>query len=313
MLDRPISRSRAYWERLPSNAKGIAWISVAAVLFAGMTAMIKAAGETIHVTEILLFRQIVMVLIVAPTILADFPASMKSARLDLHIWRIMLAATAMLCGFTAIIHLPLAEATAIGFSKTFFLTIFAILILKETVGARRWSATIVGFVGVIVILRPTGVDAFTYYGLLAIAGAACAGMVMILIRLLARHDRPVTILTYQALFVGLIMLPPAIYFWKTPTFDEFLLLVAIGIISWAAQMCNIQAFKVGEATAIASVDYTRLLYATVIGFVFFAELPDAMTWIGAAIIIGASIYTARREAVRGRQVVRAPNDKGLAG
>jgi len=308
-----VAKSTAYWEKLPSNARGIAWISVAALLFAGMTAMIKAVGAGIHVTEILAFRQAIMVLIVAPTILSDFPNSMKTRRLGLHAARIFLAATAMLCGFTAIINLPLAEATAIGFSKTFFLTVFAIFILKETVGARRWAATIVGFVGVLVILRPTGADAFTLYGLLAIIGAACAGMVMILIRIMARYDRPVTILTYQALFVGLLMAPPAVYFWKMPNAHEMVLLVAIGVISWAAQMCNIQAFKAGEATAIASVDYSRLLYATVIGYMYFSELPDTTTWIGAAIIIGASIYTARREAVRGKKLVRAPNDKGLAG
>lgn len=313
VLTDSIAKAARSWDTLSGNAKGIAWISVAAILFAGMTAMIKAAGTTIHVTEILVFRQAVMVLIVAPTILADFPSSMKTKRVDLHVARIALAATAMLCGFTAIIHLPLAEATAIGFSKTFFLTIFAIFILKETVGPRRWAATIVGFIGVLVIVRPTGADAFTLYGFLAICGAACAGMVMILIRILARYDRPVTILTYQALFVGLIMAPPAAYYWTTPTFDEVILLVAIGIISWAAQMCNIQAFKAGEATAIASVDYSRLLYATIIGFVFFSELPDNVTWVGAAIIIGASVYTARREAVRGKKLVRAPNDKGLAG
>jgi len=313
VLTNSIAKTSAYWDRLSGNAKGIAWISVAAVLFAGMTAMIKAAGTGIHVTEILVVRQAVMVLIVAPTILSDFPNSMKTERLDLHMARIALAATAMLCGFTAIIHLPLAEATAIGFSKTFFLTIFAIFILKETVGPRRWAATIVGFIGVLIIVRPTGADAFTFYGFLAICGAACAGMVMILIRILARYDRPVTILTYQALFVGLLMAPPAFYYWKTPSVDELILMVAIGIISWAAQMCNIQAFKAGEATAIASVDYSRLLYATIIGFIFFSELPDSATWIGAAIIIAASVYMARREAVRGRQLVRAPNDKGLAG
>ena len=138
-------------------------------------------------------------------------------------------------------------------------------------------------------------------------------MVMIILRILARIDRPTTILTYQALFVGLIMLPPAIWFWKTPSLDEFILMIAIGIISWAAQMCNIQAFRAGEATAIASIDYSRLLYSTIIGYFFFAELPDTATWIGAAIIIGAAVYTARREAVLGRKLVRAPNDKGLAG
>ena len=313
MFNRFIALKQDRWQALPGNVRGIAWILVAALLFAMMTVLIKIVGETIHVTEILLIRQAVMVLIVAPAILPSFPASMATSRPDLHAARILLATTAMLCGFTAIIHLPLAEATAIGFSKTFFITIFAILILKETVGVRRWTATIVGFIGVLIIVRPTGIDALTAYGLLALGGAAAASMVMILIRLLSKIDKPVTILTYQALFVGLIMAPPAVWFWTWPSLEEFALMVAIGVVSWAAQMCNIQAFKAGEATAIASFDYTRLLYAAVAGYLLFSDVPDLATWLGAAIIIGASIYTARREAARGKKLVRAPNDKGLAG
>lgn len=303
-------RTIAWWDALPGNARGSLWILMAAFLFAIMTAFIKVVGQRIHVTEILLFRQIVMTLVVAPTILRSFPQSLQTPQLKLHGLRVVLATTAMLMGFTAIIKLPLADATAISFAKSFFVTLFAIAFLKEVVGLHRWGATVLGFVGVLIMLNPTGEAATTVYGLMAVAGAACAGLVMILIRMMSKTDRPVTILTYQAVGVGVVMVLPTIYFWVTPTLEEWGYLLLIGVISWGAQMCNIQAFRAGEATAITSLDYTRLLYATLIGGVVFAQWPGVHTLIGAGIIITASLYTVHREARRKQALVRAPDGRG---
>jgi drug/metabolite transporter (DMT)-like permease len=216
---------------------------------------------------------------------------------------------AMFGGFTAVVHLPLAEATALGFAKSFFITIFAIVFLHEVVGMRRWSAIIVGFAGVLIMLRP-GVDGVSIYGILAVVGAAAGGLVMILIRYLSRFDKPVTILVYQTVFVGLLVLPIALYQWVWPTPREALILVAIGLVSMLGQICNIRAFAAGEATAIAALDYTRLLWAAIIGFVVFAETPSATTLIGAATIIGASIYTVWRESKRGQKLARSPAGGG---
>ncbi|MEI2383817.1 DMT family transporter [Breoghania sp. JC706] len=300
----------AWWETLAGNARGALWILAAAFFFTIMTTLIKVAGQRIHVTEILLVRQIVMTIIVAPTIIGSFPSSLRTARPELHLMRIVLASGAMVFGFTAVIHLPLADATAISFAKSFFVTIFAILILKETVGLHRWGAVVVGFMGVLVMLNPTGEGTMNVYGLMAVAGAACAAMVMILIRQMTRTDRPVTILTYQACGVGLIMIVPTWIYWVTPTPTELAILLAIGVVAWCAQMCNIQAFRAGEATAIASLDYTRLLYATAFGVLVFDQWPGLTTFAGAAIIIAASLYTVHREARLNRRLVRDAEGRG---
>lgn len=297
-------------ETLPPNTIGALWILLAAFGFSIMVTLIKFLGEDLSVFQILVVRQGVMLVIVAPKILSGLPHSLETKRPWLQLTRVLFAATAMLCGFTAVIEMPLADATAISFSKTFFITIFAIWLLGETVGVHRWGATIVGFLGVVLMLRPDGDGLVDPYALLAIAGAACAGMVMIVVRMLTRTDPPVTILTYQAFGVGLIMLVPAIYTWQAPSLAQWGLLVVIGIISWAAQMANIRAFKAGEATAIASLDYTRLLYATIFGALVFSQWPRVETLIGAAIIIAASIYTVRREAKRGRELARASDGRG---
>ncbi|WP_417686016.1 DMT family transporter [Roseibium sp.] len=310
LFGRSIAKISGRVSLLPANTIGALWILQAAFLFTIMSTLIKLVGEHLSVFQILLIRQSVMVLIVAPRIIRGLPSSLATKRPGLQAARVVCATIAMLCGFSAIIHLPLADATALGFSKTFFITIFAIIFLGETVGPHRWGATIVGFLGVLLMLRPQGDGFVDIYALMAIFGAAGAGMVMVILRVLTKTDSPTTILTYQATFVGLIMIGPAIYTWQTPTLQEWGLLVLVGIVSWAAQMSNIKAFRSGEATAIASLDYTRLLYATVIGAIVFSQWPSIETVIGAAIIIGASMYTVRREAVRGQKLARAAEGRG---
>lgn len=282
----------------------------AACLFAIMTVFIKLLGERLHVTQILLVRQILLTAIVAPVIFKDFPGILKTKTPGLQVVRICFALGAMLLGFTAIIHMPLADATALGFAKSFFVSIFAVIILKEVVGPRRWAAVGLGFLGVFVMLQP-GTDSFSIYGVMAVVGAACAGMVMVLIRLMSRTEKPVTILSWQAIGVGLVMIIPAIIYWKAPTPYEWLLLLGLGVISYCAQMGNITAYKYGEASVLASLDYLRLLYATALGFVIFDTLPTKETLFGSLIIIIAAIYTIWRETKKKQELTRSPQGRGF--
>ena len=277
--------------------------------FGVMVVLIKLAGERLHVTQILLVRQIVMGFIVAPTIFSNFPGTLRTERFGLQILRIILALVAMLFGFTAVIHMPLADVTAIGFAKSFFVTILAIFILNEVIGIRRWAAVIIGFIGVLIMLRP-GTESFSFYGIYALIGAAGAGAVMVIIRILNRTESPTTILTYQALGVGIAMIFPGIWFWQMPTLYEWILLVIMGFVSYGAQMLNIYAYKFGEASVMASLDYVRLIYSVLFGFWIFNTLPDTWTWVGAVIIIGASIYTIHREAQNKQVLIRTADGRG---
>ncbi len=301
---------RGRFNDLPSNLRGAVFLVAAALFFSVMVVLIKLLGQKYHITQILLVRQVVMTAIVIPVIWRDFPKVLRTQNLVLQLLRVVLAMTAMLLGFTAVIHLKLADATALGFAKSFFVTIFAVLILKETVGIRRWAAVATGFIGVIVMLRP-GSDAFSIYGVYAVSGACCAGLVMVIIRLMSRTDSPTTILTYQALGVGLAMAIPGIWFWQWPTLTDWLLFIAMGAVSYIGQMWNIYAYKWGEASVLASLDYVRLLYAAVFGYLLFSNLPGNQTWIGASIIIAASVYTIRREAKHKQSLTRGPQGRGF--
>lgn len=294
---------KSKFESLSNDLKGTVVLMLAAVIFTLAVLVIKILGETLHVTQILLCRQVIMTAMVVPAILKGFPGILITNTPGLQILRIFLALGAMMFGFTAFIELPLAEATAIGFAKSFFVSIFAIIILKEAVGPRRWAAVIAGFLGVIIMLQP-GTDNFSIYSIYALAGAACAGLVMVIIRLMSRTEDPKTILAWQAIGVGLIMIVPGIWYWTNPTPTQWVLIVVLGILSYGAQMANIVAYKYGEASLMASLDYIRLLYATVLGFMFYGVLPSGVTWIGAAIIVASAIYTVWREAKRKQILTR---------
>lgn len=303
---------------MPANLKGGFILIVAAGLFNVMTLLIKMLGTGhvdynlpapgLHITQILLIRQAVMTLIVMPKIIDHFPGSLKTSRPGLQLLRVVLAVGAMGLGFTALIHLPLADVSALGFAKSFFVTIFAVLILREQVGWRRWLAVMLGFVGVAIMLQP-GTDAFSVYGAMTIIAAACAGSVMILIRIMSRNDTPTTILSWQALGVGFAMAPLAWWYWVWPTLTQWSVLIAMGVVSYMAQMANIYAFKFGEASLLASLDYSRLLYATLFGYLIYETLPGIETLIGAAIIIATSIYTIWREAKKRSEVITSPGGR----
>jgi len=160
-----------------------------------------------------------------------------------------------------------------------------------------------------IVLRP-GLEGFTIYGVYALIGAAGAGSVMVVIRLLTRTESATTILAYQAIGVGIAVAIPGIWFWQMPTVWEWVLLIAMGLISYVAQMFNIIAYKYGEASVMASLDYVRLIYSVLFGWFLFNHLPDIWTWVGAMIIILASIYTIHREAQNKQVLVRTPQGRG---
>lgn len=286
-----------WFHRLPDNLKGIAFLLLASIGFSLMALLIKLLGQRLHVTQILLLRQFGMLILVSPAIMRNFPGSLRTARPGLHLLRILCALLAMLGGFTAVIHLPLADATALFFAKSFFVTIFAVLILGEFVGVYRWGAVAIGFAGVLVMLQP-GTDNFSVYSLASLAGAAGAAAVMINLRILSQFDSADTILTWSALGVGLAMALPGIYFWQAPTGGEWSMACALAVVSYFAQKGNIFAYKHGEASLLASLDYLRLIWATLLGFLVFGDFPGAATWIGAAIVVAAAIFTIYRETRR---------------
>ena len=209
---------------------------VSMACFAISVAMIKLLGQRLHVAEIIAIRQVFMVLTLVPAVRQARLDHWILRRVDLLLLRSSIAFFSILTGFTAIIHLPLATATTLSFSRTFFITVFAVLILKESVGLRRIGALLIGFVGILIIARPIelinqGMSGFDINILLAVVSAAGVGIGQIIVRLQARADVPVLMVTWQAVLIGLAMAPIAYYNWVTPTWQEFGILALVGILT----------------------------------------------------------------------------------
>ncbi|ANT62502.1 hypothetical protein AYJ57_19115 [Salipiger sp. CCB-MM3] len=254
-----------------------------------MTALIKTVGEGIPVVQVLFIRQLVMTAAMSPRILRDPRGAFRTDAPRLHGARVALSALAMVAGFTAMVHLPLADAVSISFSRSFFVAIFAILILHETVWAHRWVAIGAGFAGVVVITDPRG-GQIDHYTLLALLSAGAVALVMVIVRKLAQQEKLGTVVTYQAVGVGAILVVPAALSWVAPSPAQWAMLLCIGLLSTVGQSLNFLAFRVGEATALAPFDYLRLVYAALIGAVFFLESPTLSTLAGAGLIVSGSLW-----------------------
>lgn len=292
-----------WWNSLKPNVRGALIFILASVVFTCMLVLIKMASTRLHVTEVLFFRQMIMVAIASPVIISGWPSSVRSTKPWLQVMRVGFAFGAMTLGFGSFVHLTLAEATVISFSKSFFVTILAIMVLGEIVHWPRWSALAIGFLGVLIIVWPQEGKTLDVWHLAALVSAICVAVVMVIIRILSREDRPVTILTYQAVGVGLLMLPPALWFWQTPTAEEWLLILGVGAVSACAQYLNILAIRAAEASSLAPLEYMRLVFAAAAGLWFFNEWPDDRVWIGAGVIIAAALFVMHREQ-RGRSSSR---------
>ena len=290
------------WQTLPGNVRGSLIILIASLASVTMSSLIKHVGQTIPVVEILLIRQIIVLIIISPVIFRNLGTVFRSSAYGLHFLRASLSGIAMYTGFTAVVKMALAEVTAITFARTLFTTILAIIFLKEIIGMRRWTSIIIGFVGVLMIVRPDP-DSINIYALMAIISALCVSGIHIVMRKVSQIDKPSMIMAFQSTFIALVMAVPAYYQWVVLNWNQMIYLLIIGILMSLMQWLFIQALKAGEAAAIAPMEYVRLLYAGIIGIIFFAEIPTVWTLSGAVVIVASTLYTMHRNAVKSPQKI----------
>lgn len=286
----------ARWASLPANTRGAVWVLIACFGFTIMATMAKALGQRLDSFQVAFFRCIFGFLFLLPFLIrAGGVTALRTGVPHLHGARALTGVVAMMCGFYAITHLPLATATAITFTKPFFMIVLAVLFLGEAVRWRRWSATAVGFVGVLIIVRP-GTGMFEPAMLVAVLQALAIACSVTLVKKIPIREPHVTVLFYTAIVSTVVTAVPAALVWQSPSGEDWLLAVLIGGVGVASQACVVRGYRIGEATAMAPFDYSRLLFATGFGFVFFLEVPDLPTFVGAGVIIASTVYIARREA-----------------
>ncbi len=266
-----------------------------ACCFGLMAVVIRIASKELHPFEIAFFRSVFGALVALPLLLGHGLRLLHTDRLGFYVVRCAIGTLSMLASFWAIAHLPLAQAIALSYASPLFVTIGAVLFLGEIVRMRRWSAVIAGFIGVMVIVRP-GTAGFTAASLVALFSAAMTGVVTISIKFLSRSDPANTIVLLTTLLWVPLTLPAALFVWQMPPVDLWPWLIATGFLGTAGQYCWTHALRIADASTLAPLSYLQLLVVAILAWALFGETPDRYTALGAAIVIGASLYIARREA-----------------
>jgi drug/metabolite transporter (DMT)-like permease len=278
---------------------GIAMALVAMFLFSGMDGLSKYLAVDYHPIEIAAMRQFFTTLALLPFILRS-PLALRTARPLLQIGRGLCMFCSSILFIFGLSHLPIADASAIGFVSPLLVTALSIPLLGEKVGIRRWSAVIVGFTGVMIVVRP-GTGAFNPAALYPLASAAAWALGLILTRIMRNSDQVLTTIFYSTL-VGLVIGGAALPFvWRTPDLAGLGLMAAMGLLSTISQTLLISAFARAAASILAPFSYSQMVWSTLIGYFVFATLPDALTWIGAAVVIASGLYTLHRERIVHRE------------
>lgn len=285
-----------------NRALGIALRIAATTCFAFMAAMIKlgyAAGAS---TVELAFYRFAFGL---PPLLAwigwsgNFGA-WRTERPMAHAWRAVVGLSTMVTAFSALAFLPLAESTTIGFAAPLFAVMLSALVLKEKVGLHRWSAVILGFLGVLLVMRPGG-TALPPIGLaLAVASAFGVGVVTITIRQIGRTEHPQTTVFWFSLLSMLVLATLMPFHARMHGAGTWAILLALGGFGGFGQIFLTASLRFAPVSVVVPFDYTQLLWAVALGWLFFANRPPPTTWAGAAVIVASGLYTLYREHKLGR-------------
>ena len=287
------------WLKLPPNIRGILWLVMGSLAFSINDLFVKSLGQTMSPFQLAFFRYAIGFLIMAPVFLRMGAGGLRTSRPGIHAGRLVLACIAQVGVYASVVHLPLADATALAFSRILFTTIVAVIVLREVVSGGRWTATFAGFVGVVIMVRPGGeVDPVAFVAI----GAACTFAVAnVLIRLMSTTEPPNRILFYYQAGGIAVFLVPTILLWQSPPdFVSWLMAIAIGILTAIGMIGFIRGFAVGEASVIGPTEYVRLIFAATFGLLIFGEVPDIWTIVGALIIVACTSFIARMESARKR-------------
>ncbi len=288
---------------IPKRWKGPLWMLWSCFLFVTVWGLIRVVSETIHPFVIVFFRTLFAIMAFLPFLIRHRIKVLKTAHFGQHTIRGMLSFVGTLGLFYAIAHIPLADVVAISYAAPVFAAVGVILILGEKVKWRRLMAIFIGFAGVLVVLRP-GFREVTPGLIAAIVGAVSVAGSLVAIKSLSKTDKAEVISLYSLFFV----LPPsfiaALFYWSWPGPFELMILIAIGILVAIAQTALGRAFYEAEATAVLPIDFSRMIFATIIGVFAFGEKVDLIAWVGGLVILASTVYVAHREALAGRKKIR---------
>ena len=278
----------------PDNVRGMVWMALAALAMVTSNMLVKEATATLPPIQVVFFRAIVIVTCLAPWVLRHPGLLMLGTTWRLHIARALLGTSAFVLTAYALKYMVFADAVALAHTIPLWVIVVSLLLYGEHVGWRRTTATLAGFAGVLMIVRPS-VD-MNPFALAALGGALLSAFEMFVVK---RMTRSVTVagivFTYSVLGILFTAIPAAMT-WVTPDPREWMLAAGVGIAAMIGHLTMVNAYRLGEATAITPVGYMRMPFSVLIGLFIFDELPHLWSIVGTVVILSATLYISFREA-----------------
>jgi drug/metabolite transporter (DMT)-like permease len=293
---------------LSGNAVGALWMLASAGCFTAMAVCLKLlAAREFPESQMVFFRCAAGFVVLLPFFLRAPKAAWAIKRPVPLFMRCFLSTLGFFAGFYSFAHMPLADAQAISFSRVLFITVFAVLLLHEKVGPRRWAAVGIGFVGVLLMLQPHGSSGMSLPALMQLASALLFGLTIVTVKDLTRDHSTVALVFYTNAFTTVAGLPFAFGGWQPLDASDMALFVGMGFAGVGAQSCYVRALSTGEASLMGTIDYVRLPLAIAAGFLLFQEVPAPLVLAGAGVIIASTLYITWRESrLEKPTVVAAP-------
>ena len=284
--------------RPSSQIQAALWMLMSGVFFTAHLAFGKFLSGTYDPGLLAFYRSAISLIWVAPFVYRIGFSPFKTRHFPLILVRSLFGTAGFLFAFYAYSEefgIPLSQFNAISFSRSLFIVVLAALFLKEIVGPRRWIATAIGFLGVLIMVRPSA--DMEIGSILALASALCFGGAIILVKSLTKHHSPLVLLTYANVLSTVLTLPVAVMQWENPHGLGDVGLIAIMSLSGVlAQTCYITGMSKGDASFLSTIDYLRLPMTAVVDWLIFQEFPGPLVWLGAAVIVVSTLYITYREA-----------------
>lgn len=286
---------------MSKQLQGILWVLVCCVTLSSLTAVVRHVTELgLHAPQIVFIRNLTAMSILLPFVFFKRKEiNLKIHNPKLYSLRIIVGITSMMLWFHGLGHLPLANATALSFTTPIFVSIMAVIFLKEKMGFHRWSAVFIGFVGALVILRPNS-EEFNNISLIIISACMFQAIALIIIKIMMAKETPFNMMFHMHLWMAIVSMPFAVIFWEELTREQLLWCYLIAILSIIGQYGIARSYALVDVTLTLPFDFTRLIIASILAYIFFAEVPDIYSYIGAGIIITSSTYIAYRESRRSK-------------
>lgn len=280
-------------EALPGPLKSGIWMCISAVTYVVSIAIGRYLAPDIDVFQIAFLRNAFAMLFMLPWLIKMGMGALRTRQFPRHLLRGFLSSANVTLLFAAVALIPIADMSAINFLQPVLGAAIAGLVLGEVIGRNRWLAIGMGFIGALIVIRP-GFAEFNLGTAFALGSALTGALVSILIKTLVRRDPPDTIAAWLFITQTGILLIPTIYVWQTPNAQEWGLFILIGFMSLILQRTYNRGIQAADISIAMPFNFTRLIWAALLGWIVFAEFPDIWTWVGGMIIFAASIWLTRQ-------------------